>query len=204
MHVDLLLGANFPFFLLRINVNNSKGLFVAERRMRKKVSTGSEFYDAVLKGNTFKDIVKLLLEKSGYTVYPYGYESTFSQIKSKLTKNTKNSRTVRRIRSSPDLLVFDEQKNDLTLIEVKMRAHMPPKIKPRLIENYKEFWDDSILVLVVPRDNVFYAQKIRELETRKEYYHLVDLEKFQDIFTRVREADLEHFKNQAVQRMEKV
>ena len=107
--------------------------------MRKNVSTGSEFYDAVLKGNIFKDIVKLLLEKSGYTVYPFGYESTFSQIKPKFTKDTKNSRTVRRIRSSPDLLVFDEQKNDLMLVEVKMRARVPPKIKPRVIENYKEF-----------------------------------------------------------------
>ncbi|MCK4668868.1 hypothetical protein KAT21_01945 [Candidatus Bathyarchaeota archaeon] len=82
------------------------------------------FIDALLKGNIFKDIVKLLLEKSGYTVYPYGYESTFSTIKASLTKGTKNSRTVRRIRSSPDLLVFDEQRNDLMLVEVEMRKHL--------------------------------------------------------------------------------
>jgi len=135
-------------------------------------------------------MVKLLLEKSGYTVYPYGYESTFSHVKSKLTKKTKNSRTVRRIRASPDLLIYDEQRNDLMLVEVKMRMQVPPKIKPRSIENYKEFWNDSILVIVVPKDNVFYAQKISELETRQEYYRLADFERFQDIFTRVSTEDI--------------
>ena len=159
------------------------------------------FYDDMLKGNVFKDIVKVMLQKAGYTVYPYGYESTLSDVKSKLTKNTRNSRTVRRIRSSPDLLIYDEQKNDLMLVEVKMRAYSPPRIKPRLIENYKEFWNDSILVLVVSEGNVFYAQKINELETRQVYYRIEDFEKFQDIFTRVRTEDISHYKDIALQNM---
>jgi len=86
-----------------------------------------------------------------------------------------------RIRSSPDLLIYDEQKNDLMLVEVKMHSRSPPDIKRRLIESYKEFWDDSILVLVIPEGNVFYAQKISELETRPDYYRPEDFEKFQDI-----------------------
>lgn len=167
-----------------------------------KESSESRFYDDLLKGNIYKDMVNLLLEKSGYTVYPYGYESTFSHVKSKLTKKTKNSRTVRRIRSSPDLLIYDEQRNDLMLVEVKMRMQVPPKIKPRSIENYKEFWNDSILVIVVPEDNVFYAQKISELETRQEYYRLADFERFQDIFTRVSTEDISHFRERALQNME--
>lgn len=166
-------------------------------------SGNTRFFDDVLKGNIYKDIVKLLLEKSGYTVYPYGYESTFSHVKSQLKKNTKNSRTVRRIRSSPDLLIYDEQRNDLMLVEVKMRTQVPPRIKPRQIENYKEFWNDSILVVIVPKGNVFYAQKISEIETRKEYYRIPDFEKFQDIFTRVKIEDLSHFKDKALQSMEK-
>ena len=169
--------------------------------MKDNKQKNSEFVDALLKGNIFKDIVKLLLEKSGYTVYPYGYESTFSTIKTLLTKDAKNSRTVRRIRSSPDLLVFDEQRNDLMLIEVKMRKYLEPNIKQRIIENYKEFWSDSILVLVVPKDNVFYAQKISELETRQKYYRLVDFEKIQDIFTRIGEENLLDFKNRALEKI---
>jgi len=161
------------------------------------------FYDRMLRGNAYKDMVKLLLEKSGYTVYPYGYESTFSNIKSKLSKYAKNSRTVRRIRSSPDLLVHDEQRNDLMLIEVKMRTKVQPEIARRQIENYKEFWNDSILVLVVPEGNVFYAQKISELETRETYYRLEDFEKLQDIFARVKTEDVSHYKEQVLQNVRK-
>jgi hypothetical protein len=166
-------------------------------------SRNDRFYDDVLKGNVYKDMDKLLLEKSGYTVYPYGYESTFSNVKSKLTKNTKNSRTVRRIRSSPDLLVHDEQRDDLMLVEVKMRTKVQPEITRRQIENYKEFWNDSILVLVVPEGNAFYAQKISEIETRETYYRLEDFEKLQDIFTRVKMEDISHYKEQVLQNAKK-
>lgn len=164
-------------------------------------SDESSFYDDMLKGNIYKDIVKVMLQKSGYVVYPYGYESTLADVKSKLTKNTKNSRTVRRIRSSPDLLVYDEQRNDLMLVEVKMRTYTPPQIKIRLIENYREFWNDSFLVLVVPEGNVFYTQRISELETRQVYYRIADFEKFQDVFTRVRTEDISHYKDIALQNM---
>jgi len=44
------------------------------------------FHDSVLKGGTAKEIVKVLLEKSGYEVYPYGYECTFSGVRKKLQK----------------------------------------------------------------------------------------------------------------------
>jgi len=33
----------------------------------------SEFYENVLEGNQIKEIIKVLLEKSGYLVLPYGY-----------------------------------------------------------------------------------------------------------------------------------
>jgi len=36
----------------------------------------SKFYDDMFKGGAAKELVKTLLEKSGYSVFPYGYEST--------------------------------------------------------------------------------------------------------------------------------
>ncbi len=131
------------------------------------------FYDNMLKGNAYKDLIKLMLQKSGYAVYPYGYESNFSDVKSKLTQESRNSKTVRRIRSSPDLLVYDDQKNDLMLVEVKMRGNSPPNIKPQLIENIKDFWSDSILVVVVPDGNVFYAQKNRRIRNQTSILSLI-------------------------------
>ena len=166
-------------------------------------SVENKFYDNILEGNTYKGMIEVMLQKSGYTVYHYGYESTFSDVKSNLTKETRNSKTVRRIRSSPDLLVYDDQKNDLMLVEVKKRGTCPPKISPRLIKNIKEFWNDSILAVVVPEGNVFYAQRISDLETKQVYYRLSDFEKFQDIFTRVRAEDISHYKDIALQTMKK-
>jgi len=44
----------------------------------------SSFHDDLLKGNQIKDLIKVLLQKSGYSVFPYGYESTFSEVRNKL------------------------------------------------------------------------------------------------------------------------
>lgn len=167
----------------------------------------SEFYDNVLEGNQMKELVKVLLEKSGYLVLPYGYESTLSGLISQLgVEYTKKSRTVRRIKSSPDLLVFSSKRKDLMLVEVKMRkapAEENVLLYANRMANYKEFWNDSILVIVVPCGSVFYAQTVGELEVKGKYNALLDFEKFENIFTEVREEDLSHFRAKALEIMGK-
>lgn len=166
----------------------------------------SRFHDDLLKGSQIKDLIKVLLQKSGYSVFPYGYESTLSEIRNKLAeKDTKNSRTVRRIRSSPDLLIYDQQKKDLMLVEVKMRsAPRETSIKYlKRISDYKEFWNDSILVVLVPCGDVMYAQKISELEVKQTYNAISDFERFEDVFTRVKTEDISHYRENALKIMEK-
>lgn len=166
----------------------------------------SKFHNDLLKGSQIKDLIKVLLQKSGYSVFPYGYESTFSEIRNKLAeKDTKNSKTVRRIRSSPDLLVYDEEKKDLMLVEVKMRsAPSETSIKfLKRIADYKEFWNDSILVVIVPCGDVMYAQRISELEVKHTYNALTDFEKIEDVFTRVKTKDISHYREKALKIMEK-
>jgi len=162
-----------------------------------------KFFDQVLEGNQIKEVIKVMLEKSGYLVLPYGYESTLSGLRRRLgERGTKKSRTVRRIKASPDLLVYDDEKKDLTLVEVKMRnAQKETKILiyPHFIANYKEFWNDSILVIVVPCGNIFYAQGVGELEVKGEYDATLEFEKFEDVFTRVKREDISHFKTKALQ-----
>jgi len=154
----------------------------------------------MLKGYSFKNLIKIILEKSGYRVCPYGYEVTLSEVKSKLTQETKYSKTGLRIRSSPDLLVYDDQ--NLMLIEVKSRSSSPAYIRAGEIKPLKEFWSDSILVVVVPEGNIFYAKRISELEIRQDdHYPLSDFEKFQDIFTRVRAEDISHYSKIALQNL---
>lgn len=166
----------------------------------------SSFHDDLLRGSQIKDLIRVLLQKSGYSVSPYGYESTFSEIRNKLAiKGTKNSRTVRRIRSSPDLLVYDEERKDLMLVEVKMRsAPRETSIKyMKRVADYKQFWDDSILVVIVPCGDVMYAQKVSELEVKQTYNATTDFEKFEDVFPRVSKEDLSHFKAEALRIMGK-
>jgi hypothetical protein len=175
--------------------------------MPREMSASTKYHDDLLAGATIKELVKIMLEKSGYVVYPYGYEGQFVEIKKKLTNRAlKNSRTVRRIRSCPDLLVYDETEKDLFLVEVKMRR--APKetrvlIYKKLIDNYKEFWNESVLVVVVPCGKVFYVQRMSELEPKEEYDATAEFLGIDEIFCRISEKDLAHFREKALWSMQK-
>jgi len=149
--------------------------------------------DNYLKGYLGKDLVKSLLETSGYTVCYYGYEDTLLDVMSKRTSKTSNSPTGRRIRKSPDLLVYDAEK--IMLTEVKTRLSSPLLIDSSEIKILKEFWNDSILVLVVPIGNIFYAREVDQLTTANGYYlSLPDFNQLSDTFTRVKEEHISHYK----------
>jgi hypothetical protein len=45
-----------------------------------------EFFENVLEGNQIKELIKVMLEKAGYLVLPYGYESTLSDLRKRLVK----------------------------------------------------------------------------------------------------------------------
>jgi hypothetical protein len=158
----------------------------------------------MLKGETAKNLVKVLLQKSGYSVYPYGYENTLPEIREKLySKETKNSPTVRRIRASPDILVYDNEKKDLLLVEVKLRNSETPWLEYRKMKIYQEFWNDSILVLLVPFNHVFYAQRLCELECKEKYNPDIDFLKLEEIFLHVKKEDVLHFKTDALKLMQR-
>ncbi|UCE44002.1 MAG: hypothetical protein JSV57_00430 [Candidatus Bathyarchaeota archaeon] len=99
------------------------------------------------------------------------------------------------------MIVYDDERKDLMLVEVKLR-NAPKETKiliySRFIANYKEFWNDSILVIVVPCGNILYAQKVSELEAKGEYDATLEFEKFEAVFPRVKKEDLSHFKNKAL------
>ncbi len=170
-----------------------------------------DFYESMHEGNVITDLVRGLLQKSGYSVYLNGYEERFSEIKEYLNdKALKNSRTVRMIRSSPDLIVCDKRKRDVMFVEVKMRrAPIENAVKIyrqerlRVIDCYKEFWKDAILVIAIPCGQVFYAQRFSELETKGEYNAEIDFERFEDLFTGISNADLLAYRERAMQAMKK-
>jgi len=123
-----------------------------------------EFFEGMHEGNVITDLIRRLLQKSGYSVHLNGYEERFPEIKEYLNEKTvRNSRTVRMIRSSPDLIVYDKSRKDVMLVEVKMRRASSENavlLNDDLgkIACYKEFWNDAILVIVIPRGQIFYAE----------------------------------------------
>ena len=137
-----------------------------------------------------------MLEGSGYTVCSYSYEDTLLDAMSKRTSETSNSCTGRRLRKSPDLLVYDEK--NIMLVEVKTRGNPRPYIRTDEINALKEFWNDSILIFVVPNDIVFYAKKTEELKASEPncyvYLNMSEFQKLEDIFTRVNSEDIAHYR----------
>ncbi len=128
-----------------------------------------EFDDDLMFGYFFKDIIVLLLDKCGYEVYPYGYESFFPNLKRKLY-NTKNPEAAERIRSTPDLLVRNPMEQQVEIVEVKGRSATGTYgLKIDGIERYRQFWAESVMILIIPSGNYFYAQRISELKSQTSY-----------------------------------
>jgi hypothetical protein len=140
-----------------------------------------DFHDDLMFGYFFKDIVVLLLDKCGYEVYPYGYESFFPNLKSKLSNISQpESDSAERIRSTPDLLVINPNGQNVDLVEVKART-ASGIWDIHEIERYRKFWPESILVIVNPSGNYFYAQHISKLDV-KSFYVPQDFRPFEEIF----------------------
>ncbi len=119
-------------------------------------------------GAAAKEILRSLLESSGYGVYPFGYESSLSTLKTHIwDKGFENTDIVQRIRSMPDYIVSTE--SDLQLVEVKFRRKSDREgqpgvfLKNRDINRYKQFWGESIIVLLSPHADHFFAQSVRKI-----------------------------------------
>lgn len=150
-----------------------------------------EFSYKLYKGNVFKELVKTLLEENGYEAMPYGYENQFSNIKK--TLSTKSSETARRIRCSPDLLIYDSKEQDVKLVEVKMSKNEYVNINK--IEDYQKYWNDAIIVAVINFENVFYAEEIRKLGIKGFYSPKNDLRRIQEVFPRIEKECLEGYQS---------
>ena len=144
-----------------------------------------DFDDHLLFGYFFKDIVMLLLDRCGYEVYPFGYESIFPTLKRQLYDNLP-SEVAGRIRSTPDLLVRDTIGGQVDLVEVKARSvHQDRPIEIKEVESYLRYWAESLIILVVPSGNYFYAQYINKLKPVR-LYSLQDFCLLEEIFPQVK------------------
>ncbi|OLD78395.1 hypothetical protein AUF62_02535 [archaeon 13_1_20CM_52_20] len=141
-------------------------------------------------GGSAKDILRSLFELSGYTVYPFGYESSMSALKKELTNHDfANTPLVHRIRSMPDFLVSGDGK--LQMVEVKFRSKLDNKGQPSVllsnweVSRYMDFWPESILVLISNHDHRFYAKHVRDFvlgSYEQKWFQYTDFYPLPDIF----------------------
>jgi len=126
------------------------------------------FDQHIVIGAAAKEIVRSLFESSGYSVYPFGYESSLSALKTHIReRGLQDSDLVNRVRSMPDFIVSAER--DLKLVEVKFRNRRDKDGRPGFflknveLNRYKLFWGESFVVLLSPHGERFFAQSVRSL-----------------------------------------
>ncbi len=144
-------------------------------------------------GAAAKEILRSLLESCGYMVYPFGYESTFSVVKQLLKdKRLEKSDLAQRIRSMPDFLVTDEEQLP-QLVEVKFRKGQSPPDNFSLgnweVGRYKRYWPESLLVLLSPFGDRFFAQYVKNLKLgsdsyEKTWFEYTDFSSISSVFPR--------------------
>jgi len=145
-----------------------------------------DFDDHLLFGYFFKDIVTIMLDKAGYEVYPYGYETFLPSLKRRLYES-QTSDVAGRIRFTPDLLLRNSDSGEVYLVEIKARSASGRRgIIIKEIQQYLEFWPESIIVLVVPSGNCFYAQYAEQLDLSGKYYPEDEFCLLEDIFPLVK------------------
>jgi hypothetical protein len=132
------------------------------------------FRSNLIKGQIAKELVKGLLEHSGYHVYAFGYESSISQLRYDVLNKGRvpNTESNKRIRSMPDLIVHDKEEHKTSFVEVKFSTtHSPEHVRlsTKGLSWTKTYWNDCILVVVIPAAHNFYARKINEVNIFGEY-----------------------------------
>ncbi len=126
------------------------------------------FSQHLIIGAAAKEILRSLLEASGYKVYPFGYESSLSSLKMHIWDNQVNdSNAVQRIRSMPDYVVSSEK--ELRLVEVKFRkksdynGHSGVVLKNSDLNRYRQYWGESVIVIISPHGDRFFCRDVRDL-----------------------------------------
>jgi len=154
--------------------------------------------ERILIGEIFKSLVAVIFEEAGYEVYPYSRESLSGSLKGQVTRVT-DAATGERVRSTPDLLVFDRSENRTYLAEIKHRKFLDPEL-PAKVDVYRRHWPDSILVFVMKDRPHFLAQVVEKIPSGE--LNAEDFERLDQLFSKIAwDAEVEARWNKWVERL---
>jgi DNA-directed RNA polymerase subunit RPC12/RpoP len=125
----------------------------------------TEFQINLLKGRLSQVVIEAIFQEFGYEVYPYGYESYLTNIIKSMRKGNANI-SVRKLRATPDLIVYDRELNEGFFLEVKA-TNTPDETKfwisKPTLQNYTTYWPEAILVVYcIPSMNT-YCRQIKDI-----------------------------------------
>jgi hypothetical protein len=133
--------------------------------IRDRKGGESNFYLDLIKGGIAQVIVRTILERFGYEVYPYGFENYFSSITRSVPKPSA-SIPAKQIRATPDLLVFDRKNNKVFFVEVKGTSGKDERrfsLRMDKLDDYRSYWEEAILVIYCFRSGKVYCEKISQI-----------------------------------------
>jgi hypothetical protein len=145
---------------------NILGIDQSDLIVTKTLEDKTPFLLDLMKGNIAQILVKTILESFNYEVYPYGYENYLSTVSKSLSLSNSNI-SARRIRSTPDLFVFDSDSKDAFLVEVKATSLANEEsfyIDKARFDDYFKYWGEAILVVYCMRYGNIYCQKIGNIQ----------------------------------------
>jgi len=194
---------------------------VREERLTK---IETEFRINSLKGRLAQVIIATIFQEFGYEVYPYGYESHLTNIINSMRKGNANI-PVRKLRATPDLIVYDRELNDGFFIEVKA-TNTPDETKYWLskptLQSYITYWPEAILIVYCIQSMNIYCRQVKDISpdqlpiehgpdghetyvvnlqseflTLSQCFRLIEADRYQDFCQRIRGV-LQNFHQLAV------
>ncbi len=135
---------------------------VREERLKAR---NTEFTLNLLKGRLAQVAVEMIFQEFGYEVYPYGYESYLTNIIKFMRKKDANI-SVRKVRATPDLFIYDRELNKGFFLEVKATTAPDETnfwISQFTLQGYQKYWPAAILVIYCIHSMNIYCCPVNEI-----------------------------------------
>ena len=134
-------------------------------REERQAEINTEFLLNLLKGRFAQVVIEIIFQRFGYEVYPFGYESYLTNIVKFMRKGDANI-PARKMRSSPDLFVYDREYNDGYFLEVKA-TNTPDEtecwISQSTLRQYKLHWPEAFLTIYCIPSMCIYCRQVDEI-----------------------------------------
>ena len=107
-------------------------------------------------------LVDVMLQESDYLVLPFGYKQLHPILCQQWDIDMNYSSTSTRLNNSPDILIFNKKNQATKIVKIKSHIYEFSKywVTNNSIQKFNKFWNDCILIEIIPKGDVFYAEYI--------------------------------------------